>query len=253
MTTSYHDGVYGRIRSRAAGQPGPGVPELVLIQGLAVADYLLPGLAAFGRWTRAHLVELPGAGGSADPPHELSVAEYGRAVSDWLDARRLGPVLLAGHSSGTQVAVEAALGRTDVRALVLASPIVDPVARSLPRLLARWLLDGRREAPGLVRLQGPEWWRAGVRRIGHLVRIHRRYRIEGPLRRAGVPALVLRGRDDPLSTEGWCRRLAGSTPAGEYVELAGAHTFPWRDPQAWSDPVRQLVGRLDSVLPPSAR
>src|SRR5215210_6215113 len=110
VVTTYHDGVLGRMRSRAVGAPQPGIPEVVLVQGMAVADYLLPGLAAFGGWTRAHLVELPGFGGSGEPPHELSVPEFGQAVADWLTTQPLGPVVLAGHSSGTQVAAEAATG-----------------------------------------------------------------------------------------------------------------------------------------------
>src|SRR3954454_2644997 len=123
VTVSYHDGVLGRMRSRAVGEPRPGVPEIVLVQGMGVADYLLPGLAAWGEWTRAHLVELPGFGGSGDPPHELSVPELGRAVADWLTARHpTDPVILAGASSGTQVASEAAARHPGVAALALASP-----------------------------------------------------------------------------------------------------------------------------------
>jgi hypothetical protein len=34
------------------------------------------------------------------------MAEYGQAVANWLTATRTRPVLLAGHSSGTQVAAE---------------------------------------------------------------------------------------------------------------------------------------------------
>src|SRR3954454_16963938 len=86
-------------------------------------------------WTRAHLLELSGLGGSGEPPHELSVPEFGRAVADWLTARRLGRLVLAGHSSGTQVAAEAAVGHPDVTGVVLASPTVDPVARDVVRLL----------------------------------------------------------------------------------------------------------------------
>jgi pimeloyl-ACP methyl ester carboxylesterase len=241
-TTSYHDGVLGRMRSRAAGEPRPGVPEVVLVQGLAVADYLLPGLDAWGEWTRAHLVELPGFGGSGEPPHELSVPEFGRAVADWLNAQHLGGrVILAGHSSGTQVAAETAAGHPGVAGLVLASPTVDPVARGLLRLLVRWRLDGRHEPPGLGESHRPEWKRAGARRLVHTVQAHRRHAIEDPLRRLTVPLLVLRGRDDRLSTPGWARRLAGGVPGGRYVELPGAHTFPWRDPHAWSRPVRDLA------------
>jgi pimeloyl-ACP methyl ester carboxylesterase len=243
VATSYHDGTLGRMRSRSVGAPRPGVPEIVLVQGLAVADYLLPGLAAFGRWTRAHLLELPGLGGSGEPPHELSVPELGRAVADWLTARATGPVVLAGHSSGTQVAAEAAAGHPGVAGLVLASPTVDPVARGLIRLVVRWRRDGRYEPPGLTESHKPEWRRAGPRRLVHLVRVHLRHRMEGPVARLTVPVLVIRGVDDQLSTPDWGRRLAALAAEGEYVEVLGAHSFPWRDPDAWSEPVRRLATR----------
>jgi pimeloyl-ACP methyl ester carboxylesterase len=118
------------MRSRSVGRPRPGVPELVMVQGLAVADYLLPGVASFGGWTRAHLLELPGFDGAPDGRRGLTVVEFGRAVADWLTARHLDRVVVAGHSSGTQVAAEAAVGRPEVAGVVLASPMIDPAARA---------------------------------------------------------------------------------------------------------------------------
>ncbi|MEH0820737.1 alpha/beta hydrolase [Micromonospora sp. CPCC 205714] len=245
MTTSYHDGPLGRMRSRAVGEPRSDVPELVLVQGMGVADYLMPGLNALGRWTRAHLVELPGFAGSGEPPHELTVAEFGDTVADWLAAQRLGPVLLAGHSSGTQVAAQAAVGHPDVHGVVLASPTVDPVARGPLRLFIRWRLDGRREPPGLTESHRPEWKRAGLARMLHLARAHLDHTIEEPVTRLEVPLLVIRGRDDVISTSRWGRQLAALPPTGEYVEVAGAHTFPWLDPKAWSEPMRRFATRFD--------
>ncbi|MGN9777546.1 alpha/beta fold hydrolase [Micromonospora sp. H33] len=245
VTTSYHDGPLGRMRSRAVGEPRSDAPELVLVQGMGVADYLMPGLGALGEWTRAHLVELPGFAGSGDPPHELTVAQFGEAVADWLAARRLGPVVLAGHSSGTQVAAQAAVGHPDVHRVVLASPTIDPVARSPLRLFIRWRLDGRREPPGLTESHRPEWKRAGLRRMLHLARAHLDHSIEEPVARFTVPLLVIRGRDDLISTARWGRQLAALPSTGEYVEVAGAHTFPWLDPKAWSEPIRCFATRLD--------
>jgi pimeloyl-ACP methyl ester carboxylesterase len=244
VTIGHHDGALGRLRSRAVGRPHPGVPEIVLVQGLAVADYLLPGLAAFGDWTRAHLLELPGSAGGVDRSRKLTVAEFGAAVADWLQVRQPGPVVLAGHSSGTQVAAEAAVGHPRVAGLVLASPTFDPATRSPIRLVAQWLRDGRREPPGLIAVQRPEWQRAGVRRLAHLVRVHRRHVIEEPLARLNVPLLVIRGRDDALSTTRWARHLATLPPDGRCIELPGAHTFPWRDPHAWSQPVHDFATKL---------
>lgn len=251
VVTSYHHGVLGRMRSRAVGEPRPGVPEVVLVQGMAVADYLLPGLAAFGGWTRAHLIELPGFGGSGEPPHELTVPEFGGAVADWLTAQQLGTVVLAGHSSGTQVAAEAAAGHPGVAGLVLASPTVDPVASGWIRLLIRWRRDGRYEPPGLTDSHRPEWKRAGPRRLVHLVRAHLRHNLEDPLRRLARPLLILRGTDDRLSTPDWARRLAAIVPDGQYTDLPGAHTFPWRDPDAWSEPVRSFAMALRSDTSPT--
>jgi pimeloyl-ACP methyl ester carboxylesterase len=242
----------GRMRSRTVGRGGEGVPEVVVVMGMAVADYLMPAVAALGAWTRAHLVELPGFAGSGDPPHELSVAEHGEAVAGWLDATELGPVALVGHSSGTQVAAHAAARRPErVCALVLASPTVDPVARSWLRLFVRWRLDGRREPPGLTESHRREWRRAGARRLLHLVRTHLHDDIETTLGDVRAPALVLRGRDDRLLTRGWAQRLAEGTPAGRLLELPGAHTFPWLDPQAWSAPLQHFVmGDGDVICAP---
>ncbi|WP_197973796.1 alpha/beta fold hydrolase [Streptomyces gossypiisoli] len=242
--TTYHDGVLGRMRSRSVGQPRPGVPEVVLVQGMAVSDYLLPGLGAFGQWSRAHLVELPGFAGSGDPPHELDVPEFGRCVADWLSARELGPVVLVGHSSGTQVAARAALWHRDVVAVVLASPTVDPVARGWVRLLIRWRLDSRREPGGLSESHRPEWRRAGLRRLLHTAHVHLKDALEDAVAQLDVPLLVIRGRDDRIGTARWAHHLSQLVPDGACIEVPGAHTFPWLDPQAWSDPVRRLAARV---------
>lgn len=234
--TSDHHGPFGRMRCRSLGVARPGVPEVVFVQGLSVAEYLLPSLAGVAGWTRVHVLELPGFDGDADV---LSVPDFGRAVGEWLDTRGLGTVILGGHSSGTQVAAAAAAGRADVGLVLLTGPIVDPVARSLVRLGFRWLSDGKQETGGLIASQAPEWWRAGPRRLIRLIRTHLAYRIEEPLARLTVPALILRGSSDKLSTPGWCRRLAALTPGGRYVELPGAHSFFWDDPVTWSEVVRQ--------------
>lgn len=247
--TAYHDGAFGRVRSRAVGDVRAGIPEVVLVQGMAVADYLLPGLAALGEWTRAHLVDLPGLSGSGEPPHEMDVPEYGRCVADWLDANVADPVVLAGHSSGTQVAAQAATRSDRVAGLVLASPTVDPVARGWIRLFLRWRLDARREPPGLDQSHRPEWRRAGLRRLLHIVRIHLADRLDDAVARLNVPLLVIRGCDDVIGTRRWASQLAVSVPDGEYVEVPGAHTFPWLDPSAWSDPIRRFAVHVAGASP----
>lgn len=241
--TTYRDTRYGRMRSRAVGSTRDGVPEVVLVQGMAVADYLLPGLAALGEWTRAHLVELPGFAGSNDPPHPLDVEEYGDAMVAWLDASGLQHVVLMGHSSGTQVAAHAAARQPPaVHSVVLASPTIDPRFRGWVRLFIAWQLDGRREPPGLTESHKPEWKRAGLRRLVHMVRIHLADRLEDVVPQLQVPFLVLHGDQDRVCTERWARSLSERGGNGRFSSMPGAHTFPWADPHAWSEPVRRLAG-----------
>jgi pimeloyl-ACP methyl ester carboxylesterase len=238
--TDYHDGSLGLIRSRSLGTTRDGEPELVLVHGMTACDYLLPSLSAIAAWTRAHLVDLPGCGGSGDPPHELSVAEFARALNDWLDHRPPGRVILAGHSSGTQVVTAAAVNRpaAEVTGVVLGSPVLDPAHRRLAAVLARWVLDQTREPAGLERINRPERRRAGLRRLVHVLHEHRRFDLTAAVAELRTPVLVVRGRDDPLSTRAWARRLA---TAGRYVEVDGPHTFCWRDPQAWAGPIRAFA------------
>jgi pimeloyl-ACP methyl ester carboxylesterase len=244
LVTHYHDGVLGRVRSRSLGVARAGMPELVLVHGMTACDYLLPGLGELSTWTRVHLIDLPGCGGSGEPPHELTVAEFADAVIDWLGHERLGGVLLVGHSSGTQVAAEAGRRSGDVAGVVLASPVFDPAFGGLVRVLWRWLLDLTREPASLERVNRPERKRAGLRRLAHVLRVHLHHSLPDAVGALRVPVLVIRGRDDALSTRRWAYRLAEQAAEGACAEVAGPHTFCWRYPAAWSPPIRALADRL---------
>ena len=239
------DTPYGRMRSRAVGRARDGVPQVVLVQGMAVANYLVPGLGALGAWTRAHLLELPGFSGSGEPPHPLDVPEFAAAVAAWLGAAGLGPVVLAGHSSGTQVAARtAARGAAGVRGVVLASPTIDPRHRGVVRVLRAWNRDNRREPADLDQQHEPERKRAGIPRVLHTLRVHLRDRLEAVVPRVGVPLLVLHGERDQLCSEEWARALAAAAPDGRFASMPGPHSFPYTHPEAWSEPIRRVAEEL---------
>lgn len=241
---------YGRMRSRTVGDL-TGAPPVVTVMGMAVSDYLLPAQAALS-WTRTHLLDLPGLSGSGDATRRLEVPEYAEAVGDWLDAAGLPSVILAGHSSGTQVAAHAAAARPDlVAATVLASPTVDPSARSVPKALFQWRRDARYPMPGLSESHKPEWRRAGFRQLVHLLRAHLRDRLEDVVPRLRGPVLVMLGQEDRLCTERWARELVDLAENGRLVTVPGPHTFLWRDPAAWSQPIRELatVARVEGSSP----
>jgi pimeloyl-ACP methyl ester carboxylesterase len=236
----FSDTRHGRVRGRVFGSLRD-APPVVTVMGMAVSDYLTPAQAALN-WTQAHLVDLPGLAGSGDPPHRLDVPQSAEAVCDWLEAAKLPPVIIAGHSSGTQVAAHVAAARPDlVAATVLASPTVDPKARSVPRALYYWRRDSAYPMPGLDESHRPEWRRAGVRQLVHLLRAHQRDHLEENVPYIDGPLLVLRGREDAMCAERWARQLADLAEDGRLVTVPGPHTFLWRDPAVWSEPLRHLA------------
>jgi pimeloyl-ACP methyl ester carboxylesterase len=236
---------WGVMRSRTVGRPRAGIPEVVVVPGLAVANYLQPALCALGSWTRAHLVELPGFSGSGEPPHPLDVGQFTDAVVQWLDASGLSGVVLAGHSSGTQVAARVAVRRPrDVRALVLASPTIDPRFRSLRRVLLAWRRNHALEPPSLDAQHTSERQRAGLRRVRHALSAHLADALEDVVPQVQVPVLVLRGDQDRLCTQAWARELAALAPDGRFGAVPGAHSFVWTTPGAWSGPIERLAREL---------
>lgn len=238
----FTDTPQGRIRSRSFGQFRPGAPPVVALMGMAVSDYLVPGVAELSAWTRSHLVDLPGLGGSGPATRRLDVPGYAEAISEWLDRAEPGRVVLVGNSSSTQVAAHVARARPDrVAALVLASPTVDPRYRTWPRVLLRWRLDARHPMPGLQQQHTPEWVRAGPRRLVHLVSVHLRDDPEPVLAEVRCPVLVLRGVHDGLSRRAWATRLAATAARGSFRDMPGPHSFAWSDPAAWSAPIREFA------------
>lgn len=236
---------WGVVRSRTVGTPRAGVPEVVVVPGLAVADYLQPALRELGAWTRAHLVELPGFSGSGEPPHPLDVDQFTDAVVQWLDASGLGGVVLAGHSSGTQEAARVAVRRPrDVRGLVLASPTIDPRYRSLRRVLLAWRRNHALEPPSLDAQHTSERQRAGLRRVRHALSAHLADALEDVVPQVRVPVLVLWGDRDRLCTEEWARELSTLAPDGRFCAVPGAHSFVWTAPAAWSAPIERLAREL---------
>ena len=255
-------------QGRVFGSPGD-APPVVTVMGMAVSDYLTPAQAALD-WTQAHLVDLPGLADSGDPPHRMDVPRFAEAVCDWLAAVELPPVIIAGHSSGTQVAAHVAATRPDlVAATVLASPTVDPKARSVPRVLYHWRRDSAYPMPGLDESHRPEWRRAGVRQLVHLLRAHLRDHLEETVPGlAGRCSCCAAGRtrcapsggrgSSPLwpRTAGWSRcpvrtRSCGGIPPCGRSRCGTSRPRRWR-PRDEAQACRRVV-RLRVHLPPGPR
>jgi pimeloyl-ACP methyl ester carboxylesterase len=214
------------------------VARIVIIPGLSVRSYAKPSAVALAR--TGHRVSLLAAPGWRRTKTDLG--EFGRVLAGDLERRGETVDLLVGLSVGTQAAACAAVATTRIRQLLLISPTVDPVHRTLPRLLTRWLRgdsDGDEESPRL-QTQVPDWARAGVPRIAAGLVSALRTPLEAILPRVDAEVTVVHAEHDVLSTEPWARSLA--VDDGHFRWMPDApHSWPVHDGARFSSLVAELV------------
>lgn len=219
------------------------LPELVLLPGLGAPLYLGPWVEEMAAWTRVSVLDLPGWHGGRAVSSAPTVTGAADAAARWLVAAGLGPVVVAGHSTGAQSALRVAhLVPDRVQGLVLAGPVLDPAARRLSRLLPRFAITLVRESlpevpavlPGYLRSGGLPWLR--------LVRSCLQERPEERMAGLSMPLLVLTGERDRFAPPAWSARLARAGN-GQYLTLPGPHNACFVHPAESAVAVRQAVER----------
>jgi 2-hydroxy-6-oxonona-2,4-dienedioate hydrolase len=232
---------------------GEGPPAFVLLHGLGVASRMMAPLAV--RIVDQGTVlapDLPGFGAN-EQEEELSLTEQVAAVIRWLDERldeRRAALTLVGCSLGAQIALHVAASRPDwLRALVLASPTMDPAVRSWPAIATRWPLETALQSPSFWRLQYEDHGRAGLRRVLRTTRQAMDDRPEELLGSVEVPTLVLRGTRDPLVSDDWAERVAAGLPHGVNVRLPGArHAMTYEEPVAVAVAIERFLAASNTTL-----
>ena len=152
-------------------------------------------------------------------------------------------MVLLGHSTGAQAALQAALLVQDHRrldAVVLAGPTVAPTQRRLDLLALASAAAYRRDSPReLVVL--PEVLRARLRLLT-LLRSAISDRPERAVPRLSVPLVLTAGRSDAFAPQWWLEVLAGGatrSPAVTVERLGGSHNNPYTH----ADELAGLIGR----------
>jgi pimeloyl-ACP methyl ester carboxylesterase len=209
-----------------AERRGTGTPVYVLVHGIGM------GRTVFADLTE-HLTEhvddgevigidLPGYGEAPEPPRTLTIERNADLVAAYLRTQVAGsPVVVIGHSMGAQVALEVAARHPGVAdRIVLVGPTVDPAARTAIRQLWRLLRDIAVEHPRVIALGAREYLRAGPR-LRVKFRAMLIHRPEDVFARVDTPALVLRGENDIVAPQAWCRRVAETLPRGRLAEVPG--------------------------------
>jgi 2-hydroxy-6-oxonona-2,4-dienedioate hydrolase len=229
----------------AAGEVATARPTaVVLVHGLIVSSrYMVPTLKQLARHYRVYAPDLPGFGKSEKPPAALDVAGLSGALSAWMDAVGLKEAALVGNSMGCQVIAHLAARSPElVGRAVLQAPTMDPRGRSVPRQVARFLLDVPREPPSLVPIELRDLLAAGPRRGWRTLRYGLEDRIEENLPGVRAPALVVRGSRDPICPQRWAEEASRLLPNGRLAVLPGAaHAANFGVPARFAEVIRAFL------------
>ncbi|KJQ52462.1 alpha/beta fold hydrolase [Microbacterium sp. SA39] len=164
---------------------------------------------------RVIALDLPGFGEAPEPTRTLTMERHADLVAAYLRHVDAGPVVVIGHSMGSQIAAELAARHPSlVEGVILAGPTVDKAARNVGSQARYLLTDLVGERPLVIWRGAREYLRGGP----HLIRKIRATIVHEPedaFARIDCPVLVLRGEDDPLAPMSWCRAIIDAIPGAD--------------------------------------
>lgn len=164
-------------------------------------------------------IDQPGYGEAPEPDHTPTMEETADLIAAYLRSRGIPPVVLIGHSMGTQVVTEvAARHPSTVKRLVVVAPTVDVHARRASTQIWRLTRDLLGENPVVLYRGGREYLRAGPHLLRKM-RVMLDHRPELAYPRVNAPTLVLRGEHDPVAPVSWCRSVTEALPNSQFEEI----------------------------------
>lgn len=211
------------FRALSSRSTDSGSAVFVLIHGIGTSHRYMARLhAELSAGAVVHSIDLPGFGGLRKPAGSPDVSQIADALGTVLDELGVRGAVLIGHSMGAQWVVELAVQRPDLaRAVVISSPVTDSEHRSLRSQSLLLGVDCLREPPTAgvtVMLDylrcGPVWY---LKQARHMLS----FPLEDRVAELASPLLVLRGGDDPIAGQEWCRRLSELAPVGSMSVIPG--------------------------------
>ena len=227
-------------------------PAIVLVHGIGTShryfSRLHHELESDGP---VYSLDLPGFGGALKPSFSPTVREMALLLAGSLDELGVSGAVLIGHSMGAQWVVELALLRPDlVSRVVVVGPVTDSKHRSLAAQSRALAIDILGEPPLTNAVVFLDYLRCGPVYFLAQSKPMVTYPIDERVASLTQPMLVLRGGNDPIASEDWCRRLAARAPVGCLVTLPrNRHVVQFTAPRAVAGALRSFVaGELASSV-----
>ena len=238
-----------RYRVHETGIGRAGEVTTVLLHGIVMTHRSLAKVQEAMPATRRVLnVDLAGFGPNPPPRHGLSVEEYGQDLAQVLARRGAWPAIVAGHSMGTQFAVELARIRPEeVLGIALIGPVVDPARGTVRQQALDLARDTLHEPPSVNALVLRDYFRGGIRWYLKELGAMMSYPTLDRIAECTADTVVIRGERDPIARDAWCERLvAASGGAAEVVNVPGTHhVVPRTAPDAVARELVRLAERVE--------
>lgn len=215
--------------------PVPGPRAIVLVHGIGMSSRYLSRLHdALLPHADVHSVDMPGFAGLPKPGRAVDVETMAAALGEVVASLDAGPVVVVGHSMGTQWAVELSVQRPDlVSHVAIIGPVVDVGHRSAFAQTRALCIDTLLESPAANWIVATDYLRCGVPWYVSQLRAMLDYALEERVVRLAVPLLVIRGERDPIAGPEWCRLLRDRAPVAALVHIPGRpHNAQWSAPRA---------------------
>jgi pimeloyl-ACP methyl ester carboxylesterase len=231
----------------ASGQPS----TIVLVHGIGTSHRYFARLhTELEADATVYSLDLPGFGGNLRPAFSPTVREMAFLVANSLDELGVRDAVLIGHSMGAQWVVELALLRPDlVSRVVIIGPVTDSEHRSLIAQSKALAVDVLGEPPLVNAVVFMDYLLCGPRYFLAQSKPMLSYPIDERVASLTQPLLVLRGGNDPIASEQWCRRLVARAPIGCLVTVPrNRHVVQFTAPKAVAGAVRAFITRTRSSV-----
>ena len=170
----------GGITMAYSDSPGPPGQTFVLVHGIGMGRVVYSKVAEV-LVTRGRVlsVDLPGFGDSPEPGSTTSLEISAEVIADFVRDVAGEPVVLVGHSMGTQIVAETAYRHPDlVSKLVLIAPTVNRHERTALKQAARMVQDLVGEGPRVLFIGLWEYMKTSPRWFIEKLRFMLRHKIE---------------------------------------------------------------------------